>query len=52
MFAASDDNKLGDISMTVDDRTNIVKGENIPLETNYEITASIDFASAEWKCQR
>ena len=46
VFAASDDNKLGDISMTVDDRTNIVKGENIPLEANYEITASIDFASA------
>ena len=47
VFAASDDNKLGDISMTVDDRTNIVKGENIPLEANYEITASIDFASAD-----
>lgn len=47
VFAASDDNKLGDISMTVDDRINIVKGENIPLEANYEITASIDFASAD-----
>lgn len=47
VFAASDDNKLGDISMIVDDRTNIVKGENIPLEANYEITASIDFASAD-----
>lgn len=46
VFAASDDNKLGDILMTVGDKTNTVKGENIPLQANYEVSASIDFASA------
>lgn len=46
VFAASNDNKLGDISMTVGDKTHTVKGQSIPLDANYEITASIDFASA------
>ena len=46
VFAGSDDNQLGDISMTVGDKTNTVKGQNIPLQANYEVTASIDFASA------
>ena len=46
VFAGSDDNQLGDISMTVGDITNTVKGQNIPLQANYEVTASIDFASA------
>lgn len=32
--------------MTVGDKTNTVKGENIPLQANYEVSASIDFASA------
>lgn len=32
--------------MTVGDKTNTVKGQNIPLQANYEVTASIDFASA------
>ena len=47
VFAGSDDNKLGDISMIVDESTNTLKGQNIPLQANYEVTASIDFASAD-----
>lgn len=46
VFAASNDNKLGDISMTVGDKTHTVKGQSIPLDANYEVTATIDFASA------
>ena len=46
VFAGSDDNQLGDITMTVDESTNTLKGQNIPLQANYEVTASIDFASA------
>ena len=47
VFAASNDNKLGDISMTVGDKTHTVKGQSIPLDANYEVTATIDFASAD-----
>ena len=47
VFAASNDNKLGDISMTVGDKTHTVKGQSIPFDANYEVTATIDFASAD-----
>lgn len=47
VFAASNGNKLGDISMAVGDKTHTVKGQSIPLDANYEVTATIDFASAD-----
>ena len=47
VFAATDDNSLGDISMTVGGDTHTLNGANIPLQANYEVTGTIDFASAD-----
>lgn len=46
VFTATDDNSLGDIIMTVGEEQHTLKGADIPLNTNYEITGTIDFASA------
>lgn len=45
VFAPANVNKLGDIRMTVDEEEVTINTESLVLTQNYDITASIDFAS-------
>lgn len=47
VFAPANVNKLGDIRMTVDEEEVTINTESLVLTQNYDITASIDFASGE-----
>lgn len=46
VFAPANVNKLGDILMTVDEKEVKINTESLVLTQNYDITASIDFASS------
>lgn len=47
VFAPANVNKLGDIRMTVDEEEVTINTESLVLTQNYDITASINFASGE-----
>lgn len=47
VFAPANVNKLGDIRMTVDEEVVTINTESLVLTQNYDITASINFASGE-----
>jgi len=47
VFAPANVNKLGDIRMTVDEKDVTINTESLVLTQNYDITASIDFASGD-----
>lgn len=45
VFAPANVNKLGNIQMTVEEKDGTINTESLVLTQNYDITASIDFAS-------
>lgn len=45
VFAPANVNKLGNIQMTVEEKVRTINTESLVLTQNYDITASIDFAS-------
>lgn len=47
VFAPANVNKLGNIQMTVDEKDVTINTESLVLTQNYDITASIDFASGD-----